>query len=651
MTDLSELRARTDALVQAVTDLAAVNDLVAATAKAADDLKAEVDALTQPPPPPPNPTRDPYVLPFAPESPWLRRLGPDAVYGTMPVVKSTVSRWDNVASDSEPYALVPPGEGEEVEVWTFDRTAPNDTKQYWANPLLSVAANAVKPAVKTGLKVRIPAGAFYDIADASWDQNTPNAAAAFLAVKGTSHPDGRVIADDETVVQFNYAFVMRGDSKRRLLAGAVRGLLSLRGDGVQFAQGKDAWGGHGGSMLGPAALSIRKGELFNDDPIPHAVALCGFMKGFGKNDGASPPKNVKTWPAFTYDSAQAYGSLTSLGFNAIVPMGGLIAIPPTVNVDTLGLETAAGRKLAQAIQDYGCYLVDECGSSTWVQNLWCLEWGVVEEGLANGVNLGGTNVASEFGSRYPGVAVFPNGWSRDTLRILQACRVVTNNAADGAAWASPDALPLAGAVAPPPPPPPPPGGRLTTAPPRDSVAYCAGFVRGSVLGDGSRGGSTWTIKCSGPSDVYADDWANEVARCATKAEINVTRNGRQFTIAHSVLGSTWDSLFPTSIATGVEVQGFLTGVLMGEGSGSATAAKALVYDATTTYVDDPNTPVNEAEQKPNLVAQAWRQAGADPTVEAVAGGTWRVYLTKAKDEDIIDALAASAVRKERIPWQ
>jgi hypothetical protein len=98
---------------------------------------------------------------------------------------------------------------------------------------------------------------------------------------------------------------------------------------------------YGGSAIGGL---IRNWEL-NGGGIRHALAI-------GAPDGIL--RRGQVWPATVEDgnSNTYYGQ---------VPMGSLAAIPPSVDIASLGL-SPQGRMIAQALQDYGAYLVDRAGT-------------------------------------------------------------------------------------------------------------------------------------------------------------------------------------------------------------------------------------------------------------------------------------------------
>lgn len=63
--------------------------------------------------------------------------------------------------------------------------------------------------------------------------------------------------------------------------------------------------------------------------------------------------NAWVWPAISND----VDGKPDPEYQGAIPMGQLVAIPPSVDVTRLGL-SAQGLVLAQALQDYGAYVVD-----------------------------------------------------------------------------------------------------------------------------------------------------------------------------------------------------------------------------------------------------------------------------------------------------
>jgi len=96
------------------------------------------------------------------------------------------------------------------------------------------------------------------------------------------------------------------------------------------------------SLLDNYAGLIRKGEVAGGK-IPHALSC--LMSRL-----VLAPHVV--WPAYAFDMNDRY--------EGTLPMGALLAIPADVNLDTLGL-SAKGKIIARAAQKYGVYVVDRGG--------------------------------------------------------------------------------------------------------------------------------------------------------------------------------------------------------------------------------------------------------------------------------------------------
>jgi len=130
-----------------------------------------------------------------------------------------------------------------------------------------------------------------------------------------------------------YSAVVLSDHR---VVGTVASWIDARGDGTGW------WNGRRASMLPSFAGLIRTGEL-SGGRIPHALAV------------QMPPAlltEVAMWPAYAFDR--------NSGYSGTLPMGALLAIPPSVDVRTLGL-SPTGLVVARAAQDYGVYAVDRGG--------------------------------------------------------------------------------------------------------------------------------------------------------------------------------------------------------------------------------------------------------------------------------------------------
>jgi hypothetical protein len=138
-------------------------------------------------------------------------------------------------------------------------------------------------------------------------------------------PDGWVLNTYATVVMSNGNIITD-----------MASYSYAKGDGTGY------WNGRRASMIPAYAGLIRKREIANGK-ISHAVALV-----------MSPDvlKEQAIWPAYAFDRLS--------GYSGTLPMGALLAIPASVDINSLGL-TTNGKILARAVQDYGAYVVDRGG--------------------------------------------------------------------------------------------------------------------------------------------------------------------------------------------------------------------------------------------------------------------------------------------------
>ena len=216
---------------------------------------------------------------------------------------------------------------------------------------------------------------------------TPNNSSAFLL------PDGN------TLVQFNATTRPQVGSD---LYGVPFADARLDGDGIE--------GGHGGSGLSSIGGTLRIGELTGDAPIQHVLKINLWTRNFLAYSQGDQGGLGYRWPAVKADS---YANATTYG--GTVPelvMGSLLAIPPSLTAASLGLNTEPGRKLFNALQDYGAYVADDTAFDT---HAFTLENGVLQE----------------FEHRY-GYSFEDNDgpFFDDVMALFSALHVVDNNAAN-----------------------------------------------------------------------------------------------------------------------------------------------------------------------------------------------------------------------------
>lgn len=267
-------------------------------------------------------TRDKFLWPFSSNSTWNMPIGSGARYEPANIKQAYYAAADEayfykLRADSPRRALYAPG------TWGSGRC----TGTRYQGISLPLPDNLIVP-------------------DAT-NIATPNNPAAFLM------PDGR------TLVQVN-------PLTRCRRGGPVFGWratnISIYEDGVL--------GGHGGSSLSSIGGTIRLGELAAREPIRHALKVNLWAVKYFYYSQSVPGYR---WPA---SSADSYAVREYKGQNRNLVMGTLLAIPPRVTEASLGLQTPAARKLFQALQDYGAYVVDD---TAWDAHAFVVEKGVLEE--------------------------------------------------------------------------------------------------------------------------------------------------------------------------------------------------------------------------------------------------------------------------------
>jgi len=160
------------------------------------------------------------------------------------------------------------------------------------------------------------------------------------------------------------------------------GPQSLTGDGIE--------GCHGGSGLSGIGGSIREGELASGEPLRHTLKV-----SLPCPTSCSPEHGGFRWPAVKADRHYDgyYG-----GPNPQVNQGALLALPP--DADLSWITQPDVRKVAEALQTYGAYVVDSTGGPP----------------------------AASFQVQSTALHEFPNIDSSQMRRVFNEMRVIENNA-------------------------------------------------------------------------------------------------------------------------------------------------------------------------------------------------------------------------------
>ena len=253
------------------------------------------------------------------------------------------------------------------------------------------------PTLPLQLQGSVPIPQSWVVSPLTWDGTTPNAGIAVLLKDGKtiwqSQPFAHCTANGTATTGYVYP-----------------NSQDLFGDGY--------YGSHGGSRLSVLGGSIRNHELSpTSGPIRHAIKmnLCGK-----KNLYYDPVNKGFRWPALCADGSAS----TTYGVDRTSPpvadcrMGALMAIPSTTPISSMNLETIPAKTLAQTLQDYGGYVVDDTGwdvfaiETEWspsgrFRDIFKQNWGydfVVD------INQESTTA-----------------WGRDIKKIYQALHIVINN--------------------------------------------------------------------------------------------------------------------------------------------------------------------------------------------------------------------------------
>jgi len=308
-------------------------------------------------------TRNPFYWPFAATSIWNMPIGSGAVLKKAPFVAERV-----VKTDVE-YVIQVQESDPVVELY-----APNSFKNCW-------------PGKRLLGTMKVP----YDFILPDVEGNhSPNNCATFI------QPDGRSLIQLEPCC--------RVEAGAQIVGHKCKFDIDIYGAGIQ--------GTHYGSGLSAFGGSIRLGELTSDEPIKHALKLNVYAKKYLYYDENTDKGYI--WPADRHDSYankdddnRAYG-----GTMPELRMGTLLTIPKDITAESLGLKTEVAKKIFYALQNYGCYIVDDSATDTYD---WSVQSGVAEE------------VKAKYGFDLRATSSQNNDYYKDSMKMFQNLYIVTNN--------------------------------------------------------------------------------------------------------------------------------------------------------------------------------------------------------------------------------
>ena len=235
--------------------------------------------------------------------------------------------------------------------------------------------------------------------------------------------DFEVLSTDQndplTAVEADGHTLIQGEPFARCTAGDPGTLEYLDTNGDLDAGGLS--GGDGGSDLSALGGAIRIGELVPGGIIDHALQIDVDAPNLYRGTAVT----CHVWPATVCDK---YGPTSYGGTNKYLAIGALLALPPTLDLNSLRLHPA-GLILAKAFQDYGAYIANDAARS--VNNI-VTELGpsgsVAEVYAGNGTLVDPGQFQTVWGVPFDTVGV--NGtdaWSQDIETIFANLEIVTNN--------------------------------------------------------------------------------------------------------------------------------------------------------------------------------------------------------------------------------
>lgn len=260
--------------------------------------------------------RDAADQPFADDSIWNTPIGLGAAYQAPDAAESQMLHSDDVGGPSGSYAWIG------SDAIGLYRGRPSDPVKHWS---YDVRAGGVPwpdgpPTSKGTIDLNTPADIrFLGGTDGHAILIDPPGRYAYEVWLGSAQDDG-----------YHVSYLVRTD---------------LRGSGISSEEGQSQGiRAFGGSLAGGL---IRCRELTEGD-IPHGLAV--LLSTTQLRKGATMA-DQKVWPAMFTDNAGRND------YQGLVPMGALLAIPATVDVEALPL-TREGKILARAYQRFGGYVVD-----------------------------------------------------------------------------------------------------------------------------------------------------------------------------------------------------------------------------------------------------------------------------------------------------
>ena len=239
---------------------------------------------------------------------------------------------------------------------------------------------------------------------------------------------GLLLPDNMTILQMQPAYRCAANGPLLARFGNATDGCPQRFPNTTSIFGDGALGSHGGSGLSGIGGTIRVGELTRQGPIGHALKLelqhqwYYGLRALQPASAYNGGRRQYVWPATGSDSCS--GNAPGGCYGGTLPVlapGALLAVPAD-RVDGIAnkMRTKPGRKIFEALTDFGGYIVDDTGSGN--SAAICME----------------SDVNTEMRSAFGYAMTYPRGVTSsladpghelyaDLLLIFQALHVVTNN--------------------------------------------------------------------------------------------------------------------------------------------------------------------------------------------------------------------------------
>jgi len=365
----------------------------------ANDAASSVDANTDAS----VAVRDKLKQPFASTSIWNMPIGSGAVYvaaNLRAIPDGTGFAWSLPFAEMEQIILSPTSPLTDVRYSSVgwgngDRCAPTSSQVFATVP---IPANFLVPS------------------------NAYNMASAILG------------ADGRTIYQFEPLAHCTNGGPATALVMDPQGTVDIYGDGIE--------GSHGGSGMSALGGTLRLDELRPGGQGPRHVLKFTFdMKDAYK---CTTKADCFRWPALWADSY----ALTTYGTSANNPnvqnkamrMGALLALPPDVDIASLGLATEPAKQIAWTLQNYGAYIDEDSASNSLL---------ISTENSPDGAFTDQFQKDYGFAFNQASNATGNGGkWTGDIQKLLPLLKVIDNNSPTSIGGGGTPRQPLAPEIAP-----------------------------------------------------------------------------------------------------------------------------------------------------------------------------------------------------------